>query len=136
MNGRPQNIKDFFAGQGRGGAKRRENPETPVTREIRGILRQLGVPHIKHWGGPFSEKGVSDLIGTVPGGPQKGRAFYCEVKVPGKSATAEQAAFLAEHEAAGALCMVGTNGYAVIRALAGAQLPAAVSMAKMLPAEL
>ncbi len=46
---------------------RRENPETGITRQIRDLLRLMSVPHIKHFGGPLSERGVSDIIGTLPG---------------------------------------------------------------------
>ncbi len=47
--------------------KRGPNPETPVTGQIRAILDMMRVAHFKHWSGPFSEKGVPDLIGVIPG---------------------------------------------------------------------
>jgi len=50
---------------GKGG--KRENPETAITHQIRGLLRTMRVPHFKHFGGPMSERGVPDLIGTLPG---------------------------------------------------------------------
>ena len=51
----------------RRGGGRRENPETPITRQVREFLRLLRIPHLKHWGGPMSEPGVSDIIGALPG---------------------------------------------------------------------
>lgn len=128
-------IGQWAAQQRAGKGKRRENPETPVTREVRGIFRMCQVPHFKHWGGPYSAKGVSDLIGTVPAGPQKGRAIYCEIKVPGKGPDANQIAFLAEHEAAGALCFVAVRAADAVRHLAAAGVPEAIRLQKMMPKE-
>ncbi len=54
--------------------------EGDVTRSIRKYLRMRGIPHFKHWSGPMSEKGISDIIGTIPG---SGKGLYIEVKVPG-----------------------------------------------------
>lgn len=52
--------------------KRGPNPETELTNSIRGVLDMMHVPHFKHWSGPFSEKGVPDLIGTLPGRQSSG----------------------------------------------------------------
>lgn len=94
--------------------KRGPNPETPLTNQIRGVLRLMRVEHFKHWAGAFSEKGVPDLICTLKGG----RSFYCEVKVPGKELTDEQAAFLTRFRRANALTMKATSVREVINFLA------------------
>lgn len=91
------------------------NPETPITRSIREILRILRIPHFKHFGGPMSEPGVSDLVGTIPG---SGRALYIEVKVPGKEPRPEQRDFLQRHKDAGALAFWATSANDVVRRLA------------------
>lgn len=95
-------------------AKRGPNPETALTLSIRGVLRLMRVEHFKHWGGPFSEKGVSDLVCTLHGG----QSFYCEVKVPGNELTDEQAAFLTRFKRAGAWVMKATSPREVIQFLA------------------
>lgn len=108
-------ISEFFYGIKAPKKSRRENPETPITREIRNLLHLLRIPHLKHWGGPFSEKGVSDLIGTLPGpGPMRGRALFIEVKVPGKEVTDHQKVFLENHANAGAICMVAHSAKEVL----------------------
>lgn len=57
----------WFGGEERRKSARGENPETLVKRAIRDMLRLLRIPVMNHFGGPMSERGVSDLIGTVPG---------------------------------------------------------------------
>ena len=84
--------------------RRGPNPETFITNSIRGLMHLMRIPHFKHWGGPFSAKGVSDLIGTLP--KSGGRALFCEVKTEKGKATEEQLKFLSEMEYAGALTMV------------------------------
>lgn len=96
---------------------RKVNPETILTKQVREVLRLLKVPHRKVWGGPMSDKGIPDLIGTVPG---SGRAFYCELKVPGNKPSDEQRAFLAEHAEAGALAFWAEDVKGVVRKLAEA----------------
>ena len=54
----------------------------------------------------MSKKGVSDLIGTIPG---SGRALFWEVKVPGKHPSPEQETFLNQMREAGALASVVTS---------------------------
>ncbi len=54
--------------------------ESEVTRSIRNYLRFRGIPHFKHWSGPMSEKGIPDILGTIPG---SGKSLAIEVKVPG-----------------------------------------------------
>lgn len=100
-----------------GAPKRKVNPETIITRQIREMLRILKIPHFKHWGGPFSEPGVPDLIGTLPG---SGRGLFIEVKVPGNTPKPDQRAFLETYRAAGALAFWADDPKAVVRALAEA----------------
>lgn len=125
-----QNIRDFFAAKRAAGpsGRRRENPETSITRQIREVLKIMRVPTWKHWAGTFSQKGIPDLVGTIPGG----RAFYCEVKAPGGTARAEQVSFLADHEAAGAVCLIAYGPRDVVLALAKAGYKPAVELARNL----
>ena len=94
-------------------AKRGPNPETIITNQIKSVLDLMDVEYFKHWGGVFSEKGVSDLCCTLDGG----RSFYCEVKVPGKDLTEKQEAFLARFERRGALVLKATSPMRVIKFL-------------------
>lgn len=111
--------------------KRGPNAETPLTQSIRGVLRLMRVEHFKHWGGPFSESGVSDLICTLQGG----RSFYCEVKVPGKELTDEQAEFLTRFKRNGALVMKATSSREVIQFLADSGYEPAKRLASQLKPE-
>jgi len=40
-----------------------EQKETPITNAIREVLAIAGIRHWKQWQGPFSEKGIPDIIG-------------------------------------------------------------------------
>ena len=81
--------------------------ETDLASRVHKALAARGIPHRKIWQGPYSHRGTSDIIGTLP---PAGRAFFIELKAPGKykppskGMTPAQAFFLAEMEAAGALC--------------------------------
>jgi len=98
--------------------RRGKNPETIITGQIREILKLMRVEHTKNWGGPMSERGVSDIIGTLQEPTVEiaadgkrteysaGRSLYCEIKVPGKEATEEQTAFLDRMRSAEAVCIV------------------------------
>lgn len=79
------------------------NRESDITKAIRRTLDILGIPHFKHWGGPMSEKGVADIIGSY-----NGRFLAIEVKVPGRRLTAHQAAFLDRYSRDGAICFMAT----------------------------
>lgn len=53
--------------------------EKDIITKIKEFLKkELGIIAHKHHGGPYSENGVPDLFGTLPGG----RAFFFEVKTP------------------------------------------------------
>jgi len=85
---------------------RRKNPETAITRQIRELLKLMRVPHFKHWGGPMGEKGIPDIIGTLPGETGRGRGLFIEVKTPRGSVQVEQDEFLARMRNAGAVAFV------------------------------
>jgi hypothetical protein len=58
--------------------------EKAIVADIREYLvNEVGATCHKHHGNAYSERGLPDLFGTLPGG----RAFYIEVKRPGKLAT-------------------------------------------------
>lgn len=90
--------------------------EADVLAQIRAMLRQLRIPHWKNWGGPMGERGVPDLIGTIPGG----RMLLIEVKGPEGRPTPEQLAFLERHAGAGAVAFVAREPMGVVRELAAA----------------
>jgi hypothetical protein len=50
--------------------------ESEITKAILKDLRSMGVFCFKHWGGPMGTKGVSDILGVLPGG----RFLALEVK--------------------------------------------------------
>lgn len=50
---------------------------------IKCLRDEYGATAHKHYGGAFSEKGASDIFGTLPGG----RAYYIEAKARGKLST-------------------------------------------------
>ena len=151
--------------------RRGDNPETAITKQIRWVLSLMRIPYFKHWSGAFSEDGVPDIIGTIPGegsgDPEgmdyaeaevlacqveggwsstgkrrpedvavalakevvrlraRGRAFWCEIKVPGKDLSNDQAAFLEKMKAAGAVAFKATDPHDVIDALTQAGFKAA-----------
>lgn len=59
----------------------------------------------------FGFPGLSDIAGVLPLAPtwQAGRALFCEVKMGRGKLTLEQAAFLADMERQGALCIVARS---------------------------
>ena len=69
-------------------------------------LRARGVPCRKIAAGPYSPRGISDILGTLP---PYGRAFFIEMKTPEayklacNGMTAHQVEFLREMRAAGAI---------------------------------
>lgn len=97
--------------------ERKENPETTLTKQIRALLDLMKVPHLKHFGGPLAQRGVSDLICTLP---PTGRGCYIEVKVPGRKPNPEQEAFLYSMAQAGALAFWVTSPQEMLKKLAEA----------------
>jgi hypothetical protein len=80
--------------------------EKQITASIRDLLNKFGVWHWKHWGGPMSKKGVSDILGSCwklvqcpncqHSFPVDGINMACEVKKPGGKLTKHQKQFLEE----------------------------------------
>lgn len=79
--------------------------ETLIRKKIVAYLRSIGALVVKYHGSPYSQAGVSDLIGSLPGG----RAFFIEVKRPGNKASALQKRFLDEARNVGAVAGVVTS---------------------------
>jgi len=75
--------------------------ESDITRDIRKVLKQLGVVAVKFWGGPMTERGVSDLLCCF-----QGRFVAIEVKRSGGRLSPEQERFLERVRAAGGLGIV------------------------------
>jgi len=76
--------------------------EADITKQIRDYLHYKNIFHWKQWQGPMSQpRGVSDIIGCI-----NGKFFACEVKIPGKLLTDNQAKFLGEVRAAGGVAFM------------------------------
>ncbi len=75
--------------------------ETEITRSIRQLLKGLGAVAVKFWGGPMTERGVSDLLVCY-----QGRFLAIEVKRPGGKVSPEQERFLERVRAAGGIGLV------------------------------
>lgn len=99
--------------------------EADVTTQIRNTLRVLGIPHIKHFGTLGSQRGVTDLIGTIP---PAGRALWLEVKRPGSEPNQEQSDFIETHVRAGGLAFYASTVEEVIGRLADAGYAPAMKM--------
>ena len=112
---------------GKRARKKRQNPETAITKQIREVLRKMKVPHFKHWGGPFGSKGISDLIGTLP---PDGRSLYIEVKTQVGHATHDQMNFLRGMQSAGAVAFVARSWREVVSELADRGFAAAQELKK------
>ena len=122
--------RGFWAGRvGGGKGKKRVNPETIITNQIRELLKIMRIPHRKHWAGPMSDRGIPDIIGTLPG-PTKtmqaeeiayshpaGRALWIEVKVRGSRIRPEQLDFIEQMQTAGAVAFFAYGPEDVLREL-------------------
>lgn len=75
--------------------------ETDITRQIRTVLKTLGIFHFKHFGGPLAPKGISDLIGC-----HEGKFIALEVKRPGGKPSPEQMQFIADVQRSGGIAGV------------------------------
>ena len=104
--------------------------EAEITKAIKEILKKLKIPFFKHWSGPFSKEGVSDIIGCLPG---TGRALFLEIKKPGEVPTDSQWKFLDKFNEGDAVCFYVDNAWDVVRKLAGAKYQPAIDMLKMMP---
>ena len=63
--------------------------ETNITKGILKALRAMGIFCFKHWGGPMGMKGVTDILGVLPGG----QFLALEVKTAKGKLTPAQADF-------------------------------------------
>jgi VRR-NUC domain len=89
------------------------NPsETEITYSIRSLLRQFGIFHFKHWGGPMSEKGVPDIIGCY-----QGKMLCIEIKKKTGTVSPDQKSFLANVKDAGGIAFVARSIDDVVREL-------------------
>ena len=89
-------------------------PENAITQQIRSYLRVKRIPHYKAWQGLGSEKGVSDIVGVLPGG----RALFIEVKGQKGKLSPYQERFLETMKAAGAKAFVARSSKDVEEELA------------------
>lgn len=124
--------------------KRKQNPETIITHQVREFFKLMRIPHFKHFGGPLAPKGIPDIIGTLPSETLDannvdsdnphigGRALYIELKAPGGRLRPEQREFLETHAAAGALAFWADNAVDVVRRLAKEGYAPAVELASRL----
>lgn len=73
--------------------------ESKIVQKIRDWLVKQGCLALKHHGSVYSYKGHPDVYGVLP----CGKAFFLEVKVPGKKPEPHQTAFLRLAAAHGAV---------------------------------
>ena len=84
---------------------RSRNPESILTEQLKSLLRIMHIFFWKNWSGTFSQKGIPDLLGVLPGG----RAMLIEVKTPTGRVSPEQEDFLARAREAGAVAFVARS---------------------------
>ena len=79
--------------------------EKEITAAILHLLREHGAFCFKHWSGPMSRKGVSDILGVLP----TGQMIAVEVKRPGGRPTKEQIIFIEDIRRCGGLAFVADS---------------------------
>jgi hypothetical protein len=79
--------------------------EAEVTKAILNELKEMGIFVWKHWSGAFSKKGISDILGVLPGG----RFLAIEVKGPNGRVTDHQKQFLEDVFKNGGLAFVARS---------------------------
>lgn len=92
--------------------KAREPSEADITKAIRDVLKACNIWHFKHWSGPLSLKGISDIIGMI-----NGRFFAIEIKTRKGAFQAGQEEFLRSVNRAGGIGIVARSVDDVIEAL-------------------
>ena len=92
--------------------KKPKPKEADITRQIRNYLMIRRIWHWKHWGGPMSPKGVSDIIGIY-----KNRFLAIEIKTEKGKVTKHQARFLKAVEDNGGIAFVARSVEDVIEKL-------------------
>ncbi len=80
----------ILTGTGNASITKTTMKETSVVQKIRDWMVKEGCLALKHHGSVYSYKGHADIYGVLP----CGRAFFLEVKVPGKKPEPHQEAFL------------------------------------------
>lgn len=78
--------------------------EAEITRGIRRMLDALGAFNFKHWSGPMSMRGISDILGCY-----KGRFVAIEVKTRTGKASPAQEQFLERVRKAGGIAFVARS---------------------------
>lgn len=91
--------------------------EAEVLSQVRNMLALLKITSFKHWSGPMSERGIPDVIASIP---PMGRLLMVEVKRPGGVVSDDQQRFLERWGASGALCLVVDDPKKLVSALADA----------------
>jgi len=86
---------------GMGKMKQPHISEKEITHSIRSLLKQFGIFHFKHFGGPMSQRGISDLLGCY-----QGRFLALEVKRPGNKPSDDQIRFIENVKASGGIAGV------------------------------
>ena len=92
-------------------AKLRMN-EKQIKKQIRDVLRACHIFHWNAWAGPFSEKGIADLVGIYQGIP-----LAIEVKGPKGQLRVEQKAWLKQFRKEGGIAFVAYSPEDVIKEL-------------------
>ena len=88
------------------------NNEKTIKQQIRSILSSCNIFHWNAWAGPFSEKGIADLIGIYEGKP-----LAIEVKGPRGKVSLEQEEWLKCFREAGGIAFVAYSPDDVIKEL-------------------
>ena len=83
--------------------------EQEITRSIIRHLRACDCFVFKHWSGPMSKRGVSDLLGCLP----DGRMLAVEVKRLGGKPTGDQLSFIKDIQRCGGLAFIADSVDAV-----------------------
>jgi hypothetical protein len=92
--------------------KRPGPKEKDITRGILDLLKSCNVWAFKHWSGPMSKAGISDILGI-----HEGRFLAIEVKTASGSLSPAQARFLANVVDRGGIGFVARSAEDVIRRL-------------------
>jgi hypothetical protein len=79
--------------------------ESEITKAILSELKSMNIFAWKHWSGAVSKKGISDILGVLPGG----RFLAIEVKANSGKLTDHQSQFLDDVSQAGGLAFVARS---------------------------
>ena len=79
--------------------------EAEITRSILRYLKDCGAFCYKHWAGPMGRRGVSDIIGCLPGG----RFFALEIKTEKGRVSQFQEQFIQDVNKSGGLGFVARS---------------------------